>query len=91
MYECVRKVVGGIPWFQGHYRPDLLEEDGLPAVYVDHPTWQGLFPLMDDAPLAEFGAWVSDGRPVYVNGLWHGSAQVLLPDETRPFIRVDSI
>ena len=55
MYECVRKVVGGIPWFQRHYRPDLVEEDGLPAVYVDHPTWQGVFPLMDDAPLEEFG------------------------------------
>ena len=28
MYEYARKVVGGIPWFQGHYRPDLVEEDG---------------------------------------------------------------
>ena len=28
MYECVRKVVGGIPWFQGHCRPDRVEEDG---------------------------------------------------------------
>ena len=37
---------------------------------------------MDDAPLAEFGAWVADGMLVYVNGPWHRSAQVLLPGDT---------
>ena len=92
MYEYARKVVGRYPLgFKGTTAPTLVEEDGSHRVYVDHPTWQGLFPLMDDAPLAEFGAWVADGMPVYVNDLWQWSAQVLLPGDTRPFIRVDSV
>ena len=61
-------------------------------MYDEDPHWSLTFPHLDAQPLADFGAWVQAGCPVYVDGVLHHRPLALpAASSTDRVWRIDSL